>query len=74
MVTTIQLSEEIKAKLGNMKEGRNETYEDVIIRIVKKVEILEKGNKNLLKQGYEEMAAISKKVDKEWSATDRGWE
>ncbi len=74
MVTTIQLSEGLKAKLGSMKQAANETYEEVIVRVMKRKDSLEKGNTELLKQGYEEMAATTKQMQKEWSATEKGWD
>ena len=34
MITTIQLREKVKNALEKMKEGRTETYEDVIVKMI----------------------------------------
>lgn len=74
MVTTIQLSEQVKEELGKMKANSRETYEDVIVRLVKSVGEMEKRKEDLLKEGYLETAEESLKIDKEWSAIDPKWD
>lgn len=74
MVTTIQLSEQVKEELGKMKANSRETYEDVIVRLVKSVGEMEKSKEDLLKEGYLETAEESLKIDKEWSAIDPKWD
>lgn len=69
MITTIQLKEEVKMILSKMKTG-NETYEDVIIELINN----SKMNKDLLKEGYLEMAFETKKINEEWSQSDESWD
>jgi len=73
MVTTIQLNNSVKNLLDNMKTGK-ETYEDVILRIVKQVEETKRKRKNLLLEGYQEMADENLKIAKEFESFDNKWE
>jgi len=65
MVTTIQLSEDVKKILDRMKVGK-ETYEDVILNVVRFVENQKRKREDLLLEGCREMAAESLKISKEW--------
>ena len=69
MVTTIQLSETVKTTLENMKQDR-ETYEDVIVRMIKHMEKEKAKQEEQLKEEYLEMAEESKRICKEWSHAD----
>ena len=68
MVTTIQLSEDVKKILDGMKMGK-ETYEDVILNIVRFVENQKRKREDLLIEGCQEMAGESLKISKEWEGT-----
>jgi len=62
MVTTIQLSEELKQKIGSLKRKESETYEQVIARLV-------------AKQEYEfKVKEYYRKYGTELSAEDKAWE
>lgn len=75
MVTTIQISEGAKGILGKMKKG-NETYEGVIMNLINSVETHKRNQKELLIEGYKEMAEESLKIAKEFEAIeeDFDWE
>lgn len=68
MVTTIQLNEDVKRALDRMKTNK-ETYEEVIIALMKCAERNKKEREQLLIEGYKEMAEESLKIAKEWEGT-----
>lgn len=74
MITTIQIRENVKDELDRLKETDKETYEEVILNLMKFVEKYKKEQKKLLVEGYKEMAEESLFIDKEWSVTDKGWD
>lgn len=69
MVTTIQLNENIKNNLDKLKTSK-ETYEQVIISLMKFFENQKRKQKELLIEGYKEMAEESLRICKEWEAVD----
>ena len=75
MITTIQIHENVKNELDRLKEGR-QTYEDVILNIIKLVEQQKRMQKDLLIEGCKEMAKENMKIMKEFSAIDNelDWE
>ncbi len=74
MITTIQLSEKIKMALSKMKKNNRETYEEVIVRMIKTINDSKSDKESLLREGYKEMAKTTEKTHKEWSLTDSGWD
>ncbi|MCD4760092.1 hypothetical protein K8R33_04350 [archaeon] len=70
MVTTIQLKEDVKMVLNRMKTTSNETYEDVIVRVVNDVEKQKKMQEDLLIEGHKEMAEESLRIIKEFEYAD----
>lgn len=76
MVTTIQLNEKVKDRLEQLKESRNQTYEDVILMLMQFVEQQKREQEELLIEGCKEMAEDSLRITKEWENTDRtlDWE
>ena len=70
MVTTIQLGEDVKRELERMKESSGDTYEKIILELIKIAEEMKRRQKDLLIEGCKEMAADSLKVTKEWEKTD----
>lgn len=76
MVTTIQLNENIKRMLEKLKKKRNETYEDVIIRMINQLEEQKRKNIELMIEGAKETAEESLKITKEFEAIeeDFDWE
>jgi len=71
MLTTIQIHTEIKKELDAVKQDK-ETYEDVILRLLRQAEIQKRKNKQLMIEGCKEMAEESLKICKEFEAAD--WE
>lgn len=69
MVTTIQLNEDVKKELDRLKSAK-ETYEEVILNLMKIVEQYRRKQKELLIEGYKEMAKESLEICKEWKHVD----
>ncbi|MEK6903671.1 MAG: hypothetical protein AABW64_03430 [Nanoarchaeota archaeon] len=51
-----------------------ETYEEVILKMMQKIEKHERQKNGLLKEGYLEMAEENAKITKEWETIDKEWE
>jgi len=68
MVTTIQLNEDVKKALDRIKSNK-ETYEEVIINLMKIAEEKKRKQEHLLIEGYKKMAEESLKIAKEWEGT-----
>ena len=77
MITTIQLREDTKKALLRLRE-KNETYEEIILNLIKLAEFQKRKQKELLIEGYKEMAVESLKITKEFEAiedlSDWEWE
>lgn len=73
MVTTIQLGEDVKSELEKLKTDK-ETYEEVIVNLMKFAEQQKRHEKKLLIEGYKEIAQESLAVNKEWETADKNWE
>ena len=69
MITTIQLNENVKKALSRMKTNK-ETYEDVILNLLRVAEKHKREQEQLLIEGCKEMAEDSLRITKEWEATD----
>ena len=69
MITTIQLNENVKNSLDRMKESSRETYEEVIVKMMKINEKYKREQEQLLIEGYKEMSAESLRIAKEWEGT-----
>lgn len=65
MVTTIQLNNEVKEALDKLKT-KKQTYEQVILELLKDSEKSQKTQEELLIEGCKEMAEESKKITKEF--------
>ena len=76
MITTIQLNENVKRALDRMKETGKETYEEVIVNMMDKLEELKRRQRDLLIEGYKEMAEETLKMTKEFESIeeDFDWE
>jgi len=70
MVTSIQLNENVKNALDRMKQKSNETYEDVIVGMMKTLEMQRRKQIDLMIEGCKVMAEDSLRITKEWEATD----
>ena len=75
MVTTIQLNETVKRDLDRFRNGK-ETYESIILGLMKMVESYKINQEQLMKEGYEEMAEENLKIEKEFELVEdsRDWE
>jgi predicted CopG family antitoxin len=69
MVTTIQLSENVKSSLDRLK-SKKETYEDVIVNLMRCAEENKKEQEQLLIEGCKEMAEDMIRINKEWEVVD----
>lgn len=65
MITTIQIRENVKNELDRLKTGK-ESYEEVILALMKIAEKCKRGQEQLLIEGYKEMAKESLKINKEF--------
>ncbi|HIJ97885.1 TPA: hypothetical protein H1009_02230 [archaeon] len=72
--TTIQIRETVKHELERLKGKSHETYEDVILKLIGHVEKEKRLQKELLIEGYKEMAEESRRTAKEWAAADSKWD
>lgn len=68
MVTSIQLNENVKNALDRMKSNK-ETYEEIILNLMKIAEKCKREQEQLLIEGYKEMAGESLRITKEWEGT-----
>ena len=75
MITTIQLNDNVKSALERMKEN-NETYEQVIVKMIKFLEEQKRNQEELLIEGCKEMAEKNLKITKEFEAIEdfKDWE
>lgn len=69
MVTTIQLNENVKSELDKLKSDK-ETYEQVILNLMKIAKECKKDQEALLIEGCKEMTEDMIKINKEWEAVD----
>jgi len=69
MVTTIQLNEDVKKQLDRLKNGK-ETYEKIILNLMKIAEEQKRRQRELLIEGYKEMFEDSLKICEEWKHVD----
>lgn len=68
MVTTIQLNESVKKMLDGLKTGR-ETYEEVILNLIKTLNEQKRKQEKLIIEGCKEMYDDMIEVNKEWEGT-----
>lgn len=68
MVTTIQLNENVKNALDRLKTNK-ETYEEIILSLMKTAEKCKREQEQLLIEGYKEMAEENLRIEKEWEGT-----
>jgi predicted CopG family antitoxin len=74
MVTTIQLGEDVKRELERMKESSGDTYEKIILELIKIAEERKRRQKELLIEGYKEMASESLKITKEFERIEEDFD
>jgi hypothetical protein len=75
MVTTIQLNENVKIALDRLKSNK-ETYEEVILSLMKTAEKCKREQEQLLIEGCKVMAKESFKITKEFESIEdlNAWE
>jgi predicted CopG family antitoxin len=75
MVTTIQLNESVRDALDRLKD-KKETYEEVILNLMKIAEKCRREQEQLIIEGCREMADENLKITKEFEAIEdlREWE
>lgn len=75
MITTIQLNENVKNALDRMKNNK-ETYEEVILNLMKIVEVSKREQEQLLIEGCKAMVGENLKITKEFEAIEdlKNWE
>ncbi|MBM3231981.1 hypothetical protein FJZ21_01225 [Candidatus Pacearchaeota archaeon] len=66
-ISTIQLRDKVKQALDKLKQKPNESYEDVISKLIEEKE--KKNIKSLLKDQCIEMYYLDKEIAKEWDNT-----
>jgi predicted CopG family antitoxin len=70
MVTTIQISEDLRDRLQKYKKSSKESYEDVIKELIEEKESSKNNEVNLLREGYEEMYGLSKEINYDFEDID----
>lgn len=75
MVTTIQLNENVKNALDRLKSDK-ETYEEVILSLMKIAEACKREQRELLIEGCKVMAEENLKITREFEAIENlgNWE
>ena len=73
MVTSIQLNESVKKELDRLKTEK-ETYEDVILKLMRFSEEQRRKQKELLIEGCKVMAEENLKIVKEWEVIDNDFD
>ncbi|MFH0831504.1 MAG: antitoxin VapB family protein [archaeon] len=73
MITTIQIRENVKDELDRLKIDK-ESYEEVILGLMKIAEKCKRGQEQLLIEGYKEMAEESSKINKEFEAVEEDFD
>jgi len=74
-ITTIQIHEDVKSELDRLKEGK-QTYEEIILNMIKIIEMQKRKQKDLLIEGCKVMAKDNMRIMKDFSAVDNelNWE
>lgn len=73
MITTIQIRENVKNELDRLKSGK-ESYEEVILALMRIAEKCKREQEQLLIEGYKEMAEESLKINKEFEAIEEDFD
>jgi predicted CopG family antitoxin len=70
MITTIQIREIVKNQLDKIKQSKRQTYEEVILELIKAAELQKRKQEALLIEGCKAMAEESLRICKVWETTD----
>jgi len=69
MITTIQLNEDVKSELDRLKSNK-ESYEEIILNLLRIAEESKRNQEELLIEGCKEMAEESLKITREFEAIE----
>ncbi|MEI6731058.1 MAG: hypothetical protein WCK90_00100 [archaeon] len=69
-ISTIQLRANVKNDLDRMREKSNESYEDVIVRMIQTIESKRRAQEDLMIEGCKVMAEDMLEINREWEQTD----
>jgi len=69
-ITSIQIRENVKRTLERLKEKSNESYEDVIVKLVNNADKMKREQEELLIEGCKEMAEENLRITKEFEAIE----
>jgi ATP-dependent protease HslVU (ClpYQ) ATPase subunit len=70
MITTIQLNENVKKSLDRFRETGKETYEEIIVEMMKQIDGQKRNQRELLIEGCKEMADDNIRMTKEFELAD----
>jgi len=70
MITTIQINESTKKALGRMKQTNKETYEKIILDLIKFADKQKRKQKDLLIEGCKEMSEENLGICEEFKYVD----
>jgi len=73
-ITTIQIRSNVKNELDRFREKSNESYEDVIVKIIQFVEKKRRSQEELLIEAAKATAEESLKITKEFEAIDEDFD
>ena len=73
MITTIQIHKKVKDELDTLKT-KNESYEEIILSLMKSVEKQKREQEQLLIEGYKEMAEENLKINKEFESIEEDFD
>lgn len=68
-ISTIQLNENVKRMLAEMKEKSSDSYENIIVKLIEEKKKNKKELAMLLKEQCEEMYGTDIEIAKEWDGT-----
>lgn len=74
MITTIQIHKEVKDELDAFRSKSNESYEQIILHLMKFAEKHKQEQEQLLIEGYKEMAKESLKINKKFEAIEEDFD
>ena len=69
MITTIQLNENVKKELDGFRNNK-ETYEQIILSLIKQVEEQKRKQEELMIEGCKVMYNDMLEINKEWESVD----
>ena len=69
-ISTIQIRNNVKVDLDRLREKSNDSYENVIVRLIDIAEQQKRKSEELLIEGCKEMAEDMIKINREWEELD----